>query len=444
MKKIPDATIVGQQGINLIERVALEMGFAWNPTNIDVGIDGYIEIRDATSGQATNCIIQVQSKATEQPFEPETSGSFEFRCTQKDLDYWMGGNAPVILVCSRPKTNEAYWISVKDYFRELATRKSRKVTFDKSANRFDVIAKEALLKLATPADSGFYLGTKPKQELVYSNLLKVGSLPQHYYVAQTDFRTAAEIFARLHEITSNVRGEWLLTNKTLVSFHDLRDHPWTSVCEVGSCEEFDTDEWAETEALVRQRLFVQLLNVCLKEKLFPKGIKFSRDHGFYYFRASKDLSDREYAYQSRENRTSRVVFKGYPKKSDHTQMSFYRHSAFEGHFVRYGSEWYLQVTPNYHYTRDGERTSLYAPDLLSGIKRLENNQAVHGQVVMWASVLTERSLFDTGPKFIDFTDLLQFQLDVGLDDRSWLKHEETEKRTALEASATDTGQQSLL
>src|SRR5579872_6507185 len=150
MKKISDATIVGQQGINLIERVALEMGFAWNPTNIDVGIDGYIEIRDASSGQATNCVIQVQSKATEQPFEAETSGSFEFRCTQKDLDYWMGGNAPVILVCSRPKTNEAYWISVKDYFRELATRKSRKITFDKSANRFDVIAKEALLKLATP------------------------------------------------------------------------------------------------------------------------------------------------------------------------------------------------------------------------------------------------------------------------------------------------------
>ena len=87
---------------------------------------------------------------------------------------------------------------------------------------------------------------------------------------------------------------------------------------------------------------------------------------------------------------------------------------------------------------------MIAPDLLSGIKRLENNQAVHGQVVMWASVLTERSLFDTGPKFIDFTDLLQFQLDVGLDDRSWLKHEETEKRSALEASATDTGQQSLL
>ena len=65
--------------------------------------------------------------------------------------------------------------------------------------------------------------------------------------------------------------------------HDLRDHPWTEVCEMGACEEFETQEWAMTEDSARQRLFVQFLNSCLKEKLFPKGIKFSQDHGFYYW-----------------------------------------------------------------------------------------------------------------------------------------------------------------
>jgi hypothetical protein len=188
---------------------------------------------------------------------------------------------------------------------------------------------------------------------------------------------------------------------------------------------------------------VQLLNACLREKLFPKGIKFSKENDFYYFRATRDLADRVYAYQSRENRADRWVFKGYPKKSDPSKMSYYRHSAFEGRFIRYGSEWYLQVTPNYHFTRDGERTSRFAADLLSGIKRLENNQAVHGQVVMWANVLTERSLFDVRPQFLDFVSPLQFQLDVGLDDKTWLKHEEGEKRAALEAPAPDERQQRL-
>jgi hypothetical protein len=81
--------------------------------------------------------------------------------------------------------------------------------------------------------------------------------------------------------------------------------------------------------------------------------------------------------------------------------------------------------------------------LLSGIKRLENNQAVHGQVVMRAQVLTERSLFDITPQFLDLIPPVPFQLDAGLDDKAWLKREETEKRAALEARAPDERQQVL-
>jgi hypothetical protein len=441
MKKILQTDIVGQQGINLIESECLKMGFLWHPTGLEAGIDGYIEIRNASTGEVTNCIIQVQSKATEQPFEGETESKFEYRCSEKDLEYWLAGNAPVILIRSRPKTNEAYWVSLKDRFKDLSVRKLRKVVFDKTADRFDQGAKANLERLAIPTDAGLYLGTKPKEEVVYSNLVKLAPFPEHYSVARTDYRTRPEAFAALREVTTNVRGDWILGNRMITSFHDLSTRPWTEVCDSGTVEELDTEEWAQTKDPGRQRDFVQLLNSCLREKLFPKGIKFSKENEFYYFRATRDLTDREYAYQSRENRTDRWVFKGYPKKSDPSKMSYYRHSAFDGRFVRYGSEWFLQVTPNYHFTRDGERTSWYAANLLSGIKRLENNQAVHGQVVMWANVLTERSLFDFTPQFLDFISPLQFQLDVGLEDKTWLKREESEKRAALEAPAPDERQQ---
>jgi hypothetical protein len=173
-------------------------------------------------------------------------------------------------------------------------------------------------------------------------------------------------------------------------------------------------------------------------------VKFSRETGYYYFRASQDLSNIEYSYASREHRTSRTVFKGYPKKFDRTQISYYRHSAFEGRFVRYDGAWYLQITPTYHFTRDGERLSRYAPDLLSGIKRLENNQAVHGQVVMWAYLLTARSLFDSGPQFLDFAALQQFDLGVGLDDDTWLKREDAEMQAALQGPDIDDRQVSFI
>jgi uncharacterized protein DUF4365 len=442
-KRISQNDIVGQMGINLIEKICLEMGFLWHPTGLEAGIDGYIEIR-LQSGDVTNCIIQVQSKATDRPFEAETASALEYRCAPKDLDYWLAGNAPVILVRCRPRTDEAYWVSLKHYFSDLSVRKSAKIVFDKSRDRFDIAAKQALQRLASRADSGLYLGTRPKREIVYSNLLELGSCPPHYYVGATHYRTSGELFASLHDFTRVVHGEWILGNKTLTSFHDLSVHPWTEVCDRGTVEKLDTDEWAQSDDPVRHREFVRLLNACLRDKLFRKGIKFSRETQCYYFRAPQDLSEREYAYQSREHKTSRAVFKGYAKKSDHTQMSYYRHSAFEGRFVRYGNGWHLQITPSYHFTRDGERISRFAPDLMSGIKRLETNQAVHGQVVMWAHLLTERGLFDTGPQFLDFGSLVDFELDVGIDDEAWLKHEDTDKYAALQEPLDDGRQQRLI
>jgi len=442
-KQISQNDITGQQGINLIERICLKMGFVWYPTKLDAGIDGYIEIRQP-NGDVTNCIIQVQSKATARPFDAETHSTFEYRCTERDLDYWLGGNAPVILICSRPSTDEAYWVSLKEYFDDPARRKNRKITFDKTKNRFDTTARDDLQHLGMHADAGLYLATSPKHEVVYSNLLRLAQLPDTYYMASTEYRTAGELFARFHELTRNVHGDWILHDKVLTSFHDMSTAPWSEVTEPGTLESHDTDEWANTEDPARKRLFVQLLNTCLKEKLYHKGVKFSHEGGYYYFRASQERSNIEYAYASREHNTSRTVFKGYPKKSDQTQISYYRHSAFEGRFVRYGGVWYLEITPTYHFTRDGVRLSRYAPDLLSGINRLENNQAVHGQIVMWAHLLTARSLFDVSAGFVDFTTLQHFEIDAGLHDNAWLKQEDNEQRNALQLPTIEEQQQQLL
>ena len=43
-KKIHNNDILGQQGINLIEQIVLDMGFMWYPTGgVEAGIDGTIE-----------------------------------------------------------------------------------------------------------------------------------------------------------------------------------------------------------------------------------------------------------------------------------------------------------------------------------------------------------------------------------------------------------------
>ncbi|HYE75863.1 MAG TPA: DUF4365 domain-containing protein, partial [Blastocatellia bacterium] len=163
-KKISHSDIIGQQGINLIENVVLQMGFLWYPTGgVEAGVDGFIEIRDAESGEVTNCTIQVQSKATNGDFTAEIETGFTYICAERDLNYWLQGNAPVILVVSRPNSNEAYWVSIKDYFNTTERIKARKIHFDKKQHRFDVNAKRALVLLALPKDAGIYFAPPPKR-----------------------------------------------------------------------------------------------------------------------------------------------------------------------------------------------------------------------------------------------------------------------------------------
>ncbi len=125
-KKMGRGDVIGDQGIALIHQIVSDMEFVWNELHLEAGIDGIIEIRDPVSEEVTNNIIQVQSKATAGPFSAEDAHGFAYYCSEKDLEYWLGGNAPVILVRSRPSTREAYWVSIKDYFTDLKRGKNEK------------------------------------------------------------------------------------------------------------------------------------------------------------------------------------------------------------------------------------------------------------------------------------------------------------------------------
>src|SRR5690606_19052526 len=104
---------------------------------LEVGIDGIIEIRDPETGEATNSIIQVQVKATKRKWIQETSEEFVYRCRPQDVEYWLKGNAPVILVAVRPEGNEAYWANVKNAFADDRRQNDCRIRFNKATDRFD-------------------------------------------------------------------------------------------------------------------------------------------------------------------------------------------------------------------------------------------------------------------------------------------------------------------
>jgi hypothetical protein len=234
------------------------------------------------------------------------------------------------------------------------------------------------------------------------------------------------LWEKLNRLVKDAGNEWILKNKQMTSFHDLNEFPWNEVCQ-GSAEEFDTEEWAYSDELDRRKDFVHLLNLALAQKLSP-DVRFYKKFSYYYFVATKDLSPKELGYKSLVHHTSRIVFQGYKKKKDPTQVSHYRHSAFFGQFHCFDNKWYLEITPTYHFTMDGYRLSIFREDQLKGIKQLERNPAVLGQVVMWAEHLKEKPDFFTKLyPFLTFGSLTQFEIQAGLDDKTWLKKEEAEE-----------------
>jgi hypothetical protein len=436
VKIVHKHSLIGQQGVNLIATILGEMGYLWTPTSghSDAGIDGFVEIRRQDTGEATNRIIQVQSKATANQWEKETEESFEFRCEQKDLDYWMQGNAPVILVVSRPKTKEAYWTVVKTYFADLDRRKSKKVCFDKKKDIFSLNSAAALASLAAPQEDGIYLAPPPIEEELTANLLPVAHHAQAVYVAYTDHRKKETMWGKFEEMGVQCGKAWCLREGKLISFFDLRSSPWNSVCDASTVETFSADDWSLSNDWATRGEFVELLNLSLRDLLNVRHVWFWQPrsgHPLYYFARTKDLSTRLVEWKLQKT-SQRTVFGPHYGKKDTSRIIYYRHLAFEPRFVRFGGQWYLEITPTYHFTSDGKTPSKYRQSYLSGIKRIEKHAAVRINLQFWGAFITKQDLFNPSG-FITFADLLAFDTDFGIPEEDWLnKADEEEKERLVE------------
>lgn len=419
-KKAGLTVSIGQKGVNLVETQILNMGFVWNPTYQDSGIDGIIEIVETATRTATNRIIQVQVKATSQQFQSETTTALSFSCDAADIDYWLNGNAPVILIVCRPLTLDIYWKDIKAYFLDPKNKKTNTVRFDKKTDKLDGSAAQLLANLAHPR-GGLHLGPLPKKETLISNLFPVEAFPETIWSASSRFRTResfGEALKGLPRGNAHLR-EFVLNGDTVYSFLDLTKDPLTSLVEPGTIETNPSQDWAITQDPDLKRRFVQLLNQCLRQYCFEQKIAFNAAKTLFYFMWESKGDGRSIRAKSLQNTGTQSVAEWHASKLEGGE-GFFRHKAFHGDFVRYGSQWYLEITPTYFFTSDGRMEYWNSETLLSGIKRLDRHQAVRGHVLLWRSIFTERDLTKRYDK-IRFGLPLEFEVGAGIEDDAWKK-----------------------
>ncbi|GAA2271755.1 hypothetical protein GCM10010415_43090 [Streptomyces atrovirens] len=412
-KTVTRQTFIGEKGIALIERRCLEMGHLFHPRRVDHGIDGHIDLVEPGSGAVLNLTLLVQSKAQDRRFSGETDDAFHYVCDQRDLDHWLSGNSPVILVFSHPESDEAWWTEVKAAFPDAVSRAKRVVHIDKRTQRFDRDAAQALLHLAVPRTAGLYLRPAPITEVLTTNLLPVTEMPPTVHLAPaafTDYRAAG---AALDAQGQRASG-WILRDGLVLSFHSLRDSPLRVLC-AGDPERHETAEWADSDDLDTQHRFADLLSRTVQSS-YP-DLRWHKDRKHMHFRATSHLGPRK-AGKGPGSR-GRTVFGPHASKSDPQRVGFYHHAALRTRFRRLGGVWYCQLEPDYCFTTDGRTEHPYADRLLAGIKRLDRHPAVRGWTHVWANYLNQDVDLFTEPRPIQFGELATMTVDRGIDDRWW-------------------------
>lgn len=412
-KHAPRTRQIERQGIALIATVFSELGHLWNENQVDVGIDGWVELVRKPKRKATGRIVLVQSKATSVPFRPDAPVTFV--CREEDLRYWLNGNAPVILVRSHPSSGEAYWVSVKGYFAaHPEQRASRKIVFDRDSDRFDAATDEAFWELARPRHDGLHLGPPPVREILVSNLLPITRMPEFFYAAPADLKTYRQAKARLRDEAASSLRAWGLSSDTIFTFHAPQTTAIDCLC-AGPADAIATEEWALSDDPVIQRQFVQLLNGALEEQTWPAARR-GKDHETLYITAPEDLSSVQVPGHGGQTRT---IVRTYRREDD--SLKYVRHLALDRRFRRYGETWYLEIVPTYFFSRDGYWESGFAAKQLSGIKRIERHRDVRRHVETWSWILRgEVDLGGMAPdpnrRLIEFGLLADVELDNSADD----------------------------
>ncbi len=420
-KRITRSQLIGEIGEAAARVRFLRLGFQFDVrSRLEAGIDAIAEVM--IDGQPLAQMIAVQVKTTETGrYSGETDDGFSYLLKKKDLAGWKSSNLPVIIVLYRESDETFFWKHVGD----RPGVNDHKLFFSKLEDKLDEAAKDKLAALTVPkAGLGYYVPPLGNGEEAIVNMLPI-SLPREMFVAYTQFSTKKAL-SLLNSMGEGARYDWVIKGNSLWSFHDPRENSTDQLVDTDQVEAIDTSYLAFHEDKDEINTFSFLLKQVLKHQ-YRSDLRWEKAKGILYFRAHDRNKSRRFEYVSSKNKTSAAVVSVHRGKKDKDRISFVRHHAMFPRFERLMDQWYLVITPTYHFTTNGFTPHSYPSDLLANKKRDENNAALRGQVIMWHRLLTQNSnradeLFDSDeaePEALSFGAPPVVELPTRVPDDVW-------------------------
>jgi hypothetical protein len=382
VKKITDNQLIGELGEAAVRKRFLSIGFQFDQrSRLEAGIDGLAEIM--IDGEPTARMIAVQVKSTRsKAYGSEDDSGFTYLLESKDLQYWRTSNLPVIVVLYRESDDSLYWSPVPT----VPGVEQRRLVFDKTKDALDRSCIDRLAALTVPKNGfGYYVPPLGGGETALVNLLPI-ILPQEMFVASTPFESRRAI-AELHNGDEPPRFDWAIKDGTFWSFHDPREEVTGAIVDLDQVDAIETGMLALHEDIDEQNNFAFLLRQTLQHQM-QDDLAWDKDNRLFYFRALETDQPRTFHYQSAKVKTKADVVNVTMNSRVPDKVSFVRHHAFIPKFEWMMDQWFLMVSPTYHFTTNGFTRHPHPDALLSGKKRLDNNASLRGQLIMWHRLLT--------------------------------------------------------
>jgi hypothetical protein len=125
-----------------------------------------------------------------------------------------------------------------------------------------------------------------------------------------------------------------------------------------------------------------------RQRFVKIGLEWEHEKELYRFRASESLAPIKVTWKKDKKSATREVFSEVWNK-DRSHVVCFKHLGFKITTEVFNEKWYLTIKPTWSFTSNGKQTSRYESTNIAGIKRLENNAAVHNHFRFLADYLAK-------------------------------------------------------
>lgn len=306
--------------------------------------------------------------------------------------------------------------------------------------------------------------TENKTELIELNFIGV-QVPEHLYSADINV-DRSELVVRIKEKKfrpdfkisdrdvvceyfdqNNYRypKDFVCYENKIITFHDLNndEHPFYAVINPKTITKVETNFFVDNECFDegKERILKDLLRRCLVRILVPFDIKWHNEEKLFFFTFDQESENYPIIHNTDFNRYERKVrwkekrsdervvsFRRYPKDLPN-ETYYYFHLAFKIKFHLLNGEWFLEITPDWHATKDGYKNSFfkdgrrkriqYLSELVKDKKEEEANQAVLNNFRFIRTFLKNIKTPLFNEAFIKFGKDIQLNSSPILEDKIW-------------------------